>query len=503
MPSRRRITEHQVRKYMRARQEGKKQAVSSAQAGFSERTARRLARNGHRPAKALRDWRTRSDPFESVWETELVPLLEAEPKLQARTLLERLQAKYEGKYPNKLLRTLHRRIQQWKAISGPEKEVIFRQTHPPGWQGISDFTDATKLYVTLHGEAFPHILYHYRLPFSGWEYGQVMLGGESFAALSEGMQNAFWYSGGVPETHRTDSLSAAYKNCSNKTKEEFTKDYCELCQHYGIEPTRNNKGISHENGSIESPHRHLKSRMDQALMLRVSRDFDSIDDYKAFVREIFAGQNKRVAKEFVEESAVLRPLPERRTADYAEERVRVTTSSTIFIKGVTYSVPSRLIGMMVKVHVHDDRLECYVGGDFTVKLPRLRKGKERRHYVDYRHIVGSLVRKPQAFRRYIYRDDLFPTFAFRQAWERLDGALDNREACREFVKILRDAARPGGEKVVNDYLEDCLNRSEIPSSSAVRVLFVGSDLRVPLLREQHVELADYNVLLTYPREVSA
>ena len=502
MPGRRRITEHQVRIYMGARQERKTQAASSAQAGFSERTARRLARNGHRPAKALRDWRTRSDPFDAVWETELLPLLEAEPKLKARTLLGRLQAKYEGSYPNKLLRTLQRRLQRWKAISGPAKEVIFRQNHPAGWQGISDFTDAAELCVTLRGEAFPHILYHYRLPFSGWEYGQVMLGGESFAALSEGLQNAFWYSGGVPETHRTDSLSAAYKNCPNKAKEDFTKDYRELCQHYGMEPTRNNKGVSHENGSIESSHRHLKSRLDQALMLRGSRDFDSIGDYRAFVRELLVEHNKRVAKEFAEEGAALRPLPERRTVDYAEDRVRVTTSSTISIRDVTYSVPSRLIGMLMKVHVYDDRLECYVGGDFAVKLSRLRRTKKRRHFVDYRHVVGSLVRKPQAFRRYIYREDLFPTFAFRQTWEKLDGTLDNREACREFVKILSEAARPGGEKIVNDYLEGCLGRSEIPSSAAVRALFVGPNVQLPLLRGAHVELADYNALLSL-KEVSA
>lgn len=488
---------------MRARQEGKTQATSSAQAGFSERTTRRLAKNGYRPARARRDWKTRNDPFEAVWNTELVPLLESEPKLKARTLLEKLQAKYEGKYSDKLLRTLQRRLRHWKAVSGPTKEIIFRQNHPPGWQGISDFTDASKLRVTIRGEPLSHILYHYRLSFSGWAYGQIIFGGESFTAVSEGLQNAFWHSGGVPETHRTDSLSAAYKNCSDKTKEEFTKDYRELCQHYGTEPTRNNKGVSHENGSIESPHRHLKDRIDQILMLRGSRDFDSIDEYKTFIREIFVRQNKRVAKEFAEEVAALRPLPERRTANYVEERVRVTTSSTIVVKSIVYSVPSRLIGSMIKVHIYDDRLECYVGGDFVVKLPRLRKGKERRHLVDYRHVVGSLIHKPQAFRHYIYKDDMFPTFAFRQAWERLDSALNDREACREFVKILRDAARPGGEKLVNDYLEGCLVRNETPSSSAVRALFAKVDVQIPSLCRKQGELTDYNVLLGSLREANA
>ena len=495
------INERQVRIYMEARIEGKTQAVSAARAGFSERTARRLAHNDHRPARAHRSWRTRNDPFAEVWEKELVPLLEAGPRLQARTLLERLQAGHEGRFPDKLLRTLQRKVRRWKAVSGPKKDVIFRQNHPPGWQGISDFTDASKLGITVRGDLFHHILYHYRLSFSGWEYGQVILGGESFTALAEGLQNAFWQAGGVPETHRTDSLSAAYKNCSDKAKEEFTKDYAELCQHYGTEPTRNNKGISHENGSIESPHRHLKNRVDQALMLRGSRDFDSIDDYKAFIRGIFESQNKRIAQDFAEELSALRPLPERRTTDYAEERVGVTTSSTIFVRSVTYSVPSSLIGMTLKVHLYDDRLECFVGGDCVAKLPRLRKNKGRKHFIDYHHVIHGLARKPQAFRRYIYKDDLFPTFAFRQAWEKLDGSLSDRKACKEFVKILKDAARPDGEKVVNEYLETCLREGRLPSSAAVKALFIKQDTQVPKLREQSNTPADYDILLNVSREV--
>ena len=502
MPGRRKITDRQVRIYMETRREGKTQAVSAARAGFSESTARRLKRNGHRPAQALRNWRTRKDPFTEVWEKELIPLLESEPKLQARTLLEKLQVNHVESFPDKLLRTLQRKVRLWKAVSGPKKEVIFRQNHPPGWQGISDFTDASKLDVTIRGNLLSHIIYHYRLPFSGWEYGQVILGGESFTALSEGMQNAFWHAGGVPETHRTDSLSAAYKNCSDKAKEEFTRDYLDLCQHYGTEPTRNNKGISHENGSIESPHRHLKNRMDQALMLRGSKEFDSIDDYKAFVREMFASQNKRIAKEFAEELSALKILPERRTIDYSEERVHVTTSSTIAVRDITYSVPSRLIGMTMKVHLYDDRLECFVGGDCVARLPRLRKGKERRHFIDYHHIVHSLVRKPQAFRSYIYKEDLFPTFAFRQTWERLDSTLSDREACKEFVKILREAARPDGERVVNDYLEKRLGKGEVPSSVEVRGLFIKQDIQVPVLRKHDNVLADYDDLLTVLREVN-
>jgi hypothetical protein len=439
--------------------------------------------------------RNRSDPFEKVWDSELVPLLESAPKLEARTLLEELQIRYADQYPDTLLRTLQRRVKHWKAISGPEKEVIFLQKNPPGWQGISDFTNADSLVVTISGEPLPHLLYHYRLPHSGWTFVQVILGGESYSALAEGLQNALWGSCGVPETHRTDSLSAAYKNCSDKKKEEFTESYLQLCEFYGMEPTRNNKGVSHENGAIESPHGHLKNRIEQALMLRNSRDFNSLDEYRAFICAIVERQNRRIERAFIEERTFLKPLPERRTYDYTEERVRVMRSSTIVIKKVTYSVPSRLIGMILKIHLYDDRLECYVGGDHVVTLQRHRKHK-RCHHIDYRHVIGTLLRKPQAFRNYIYKEELFPTFAFRQAWECLNKELDSRQACREFVKILNEAAREGCENDVNSYLEECLAKGRLPKSDEVKVLFNNFPIKTPLLKESTAELKDYDVLLT-------
>lgn len=490
-----RITNNQIRLFMQSRERKKSLIVAAAQAGFSRRSAYNIANRSFETANRKRRWKTRPDPFEEVWQRELVPLLESSPKLEARTLLEELQKRYPDQYPENQLRTLQRRVRQWKAVSGPEKEVIFRQKNPPGWQSISDFTNADELGITIREEPLHHLLYHFRLSFSGHEFAQVVQGGESYPALAEGLQNALWSIGGVTETHRTDSLSAAYKNCSDKTKEEFTESYCQFCEHYGIEPTRNNKGISHENGAIESPNGHLKNRLDQALMLRGSRNFDSLNEYKAFLRDLMQRQNKRVEKAFLEERAFLRPLPERKACDYVEERVRVTSSSTIAVKSVTYSVPSRLIGMMLKVHLYDDRLECYVGGDQAVTLRRLRNHKKKLHHIDYRHIIGTLVRKPQAFLNYIYRDALFPTFAFRQAWESLEGQLDNRQACREFVKILNEAARPDGEDKVNAYLEESLANGRLPKSEEVRALFKASPIQAPLLKESMVQLSDYDTLL--------
>lgn len=490
----RRITDHQIRLYMQSKQNGNSKKIAAAQAAFSERTAYNVENRSIEPHYHEKRWKTRTDPFETVWLSELVPLLAKSPNLEARTLLEELQRRYDDQYPDKLLRTLQRRVKQWKVTSGPEKEVIFRQNHPPGREGISDFTHADALGITIRGEALPHLLYHYRLSYSGVEFVQVVLGGESFTALAEGLQNAFWYTGGIPETHRTDSLSAAYKNFSDKSKEEFTEAYVELCNHYGVEPTRNNKGIAHENGSIESPNRHLKNRLEQALMLRENRDFDSLDDYKSFVREINTRYNKRVEKFFAEERSFLKPLPERKACDYTEERVRVTSSSTIAIKRVTYSVPSRLIGIMIKVHLYDDRLECYVGGDHLATIQRLRKHKKC-HYIDYRHVIGTLVQKPQAFRNYIYREHMFPTFAFRQTWERLDAELEKRKACQEYVKILYEAARLEREGIVNLYLENCLSTGTLPESDKVKALFRSHDIKIPELKTTQCELSDYDELL--------
>ena len=494
MPGKR-ITNNQIRLFMQSKERGKSQVVAAAQAGFSERSAYNVVNRSFEAANRKRNWRTRSDPYGTVWESEVVPLLESSPGLEARTLLEVLQQRYPGQYPEKQLRTLQRRVRKWRAISGPEKEVIFRQKNPPGWQSISDFTNADELKVTIRNVPFNHLLYHFRLSYSGYEFAQIVEGGESYPALAEGLQNAFWRIGGVTETHRTDSLSAAYKNCSDKTKEEFTQSYSQFCEHYGVEPTRNNKGISHENGAIESPNRHLKNRLDQALMLRGSRDFDSLNDYKGLLRDLLQRSNKRVEKVFFEERASLKPLPERKTRDYQEERARVTTSSTIAVKSVIYSVPSKLIGIMLKVHIYDDRLECFVDGDLAITLRRLRKNKRNIQQIDYRHIVGTLVQKPQAFRHYIYRDALFPTFAFRQTWEMLEAQLDNRQACREFVKILYEAARCDGEERVNIYLEDCIANGCLPTSDGVRALFKGVPALTPPLKEYQIQLSDYDALL--------
>lgn len=489
------INPKQIGLYMTYRKEGHSQVVAAAKAGFSERSARNIQNRDHQPAHTERKWRTREDPFKGVWQSELVPMLEKEPKLQAKTLLEYLQLKYLDQYPDNKLRTLERKIREWKAKYGPEKEVIFRQEHPPGWQGLSDFTSTQALNITINGQPLDHIIYHYRLAFSGWEYASVVLGGESYSALAEGLQNALWQCAGSPSSHRTDSLSAAFKNLSKAARDDLTGQYEQLCTHYGMEPTRNNKGISHENGAIESSHRHLKNRLAQALLLRGSREFAILEEYRSFVREVIDRHNRRIHKCYLEELAHLAPLPERRTTDYTEERMRVTNSSTISVKSMVYSVPSRLIGMTLKVHLYDDRLECFIGGDHLLTMDRIRKSKGYVSQINYRHLIGQLSRKPNAFRSYVYREACFPTLAFRQTWERLESEYGGRRACQEYVGILKVAAEGDRESMVSLHLERALISGKCATADEVRKLFPVPTSTAPMVNGSCDDLESYSKLM--------
>jgi hypothetical protein len=326
-----RITDRQVTRYMNLRRTHSQEAAAG-KVGISARSARRIEADPVLPSqKPRRRWRSRPDPLAEVWEGEVVPLLAANPGLLATTVLQHLQELHPGRFHG-VLRTLQRRIRHWRALSGPPKEVFFPQAHAPGRLGLSDFTDAGELKVTVAGVPLAHRLYHFTFAFSGWEHAEVVEGGESFVALAHGLQNALWQAGGVPAEHRTDSLSAAFKNLQEE--DDFTARYAELCRHYGLTPTRNNRGLAHENGAVEAANRHLKTALDQALMLRGHRDFDDLDAYRRFVRDVVARRNGRLAKPFAIERAALRALPERRSADFVETEARVTRASAFTVRGV-------------------------------------------------------------------------------------------------------------------------------------------------------------------------
>lgn len=490
------ITDQQIRLYMNERKQGHTQPVAAAKAGVSERSARRIdAGTLSLSPKPRRHWRTRPDPLLDVWQSELVPLLEANPELLPMTLLEYLDDNYPGRFGQPIHRTLQRRIKAWRAVHGPAKEVMFRQRKQPGQLGLSDFTTLKDTVVTIKAQVFTHLLYHYRLVFSGWCYVKVTCGGESYTALSTGLQNALWRCGGVPLEHRTDSLSAAFTNLAEKSA--LTKRYQDVCRHYRLSATRNNPGLSHENGAIESPHGHLKRRIRQALLLRGSNDFVSLEDYQAFIDGVVSKINRQHKTRWQEELQHLQPLPKRRTHDYAEHRVLISSSSTFTLKRTTYTVPSRLIGERLYVQLYDERLELFHGHEPILTLPRVYGvGSNRGQSVNYRHVIDSLVCKPRAFRYSQLRDHLLPSPDYQRIWHYVDDHLAPHEACRYIVQVLYLAHKQECEAALGRYILAGIERGELPSERQCQHRFGPHATAIPLIPSRQHALVDYDQLLT-------
>lgn len=488
------ITDHQVQKYKEHRKK-LTQLAAAAKAGVSERSARRIERSDALPSQTPpRSWRTRPDPLANVWDSEIVPLLQSDAQLGAVTLLEELERRHPGDFDASVLRTLQRRIRQWRALHGAEREVFFAQAHPPGRLGLSDFTVADTLGVELDGQPFKHRLYQFALAHSGWRHVVVITGGESFLALSSALQAALWRLGGVPEEHRTDSLSAAFNNLAEQ--QELTQRYDELCRHYGMRASRCNPGQSHENGAIESRHDSLKTALDQALRLRGSRHFDARADYEAFVEQIVQRFNARVAQRLGVERELLKPLPARRTAEYEELPVRVSKYALFTVKGVQYSAPSQLIGHRLMVRQYAQHLECWLGGQCVLQRSRVTQRDGQRHprSIDYRHLVAALKRKPGAFARWVLRDAVFPRAVYRQTWERLAAELPEREACKTIVGLLALAA-DGHEAQLADELEQLIELDQLPDLHALSALVAPPRREVPEVAVELPELAAYDALI--------
>ncbi len=484
------------------------QLVAAAKAGFSERTGRRVeSRHRLPPGQAADQRRSRNtaDPFLGLWDGEIRPMLEAKPGLRPVTLLEEMQRRHPDHDWDRLRRSLERRVRAWGAEHGADREVIFRQDHVPGQQGLSDFTDMGALAVSIAGQPFDHRLYHFVLAYSAWEHAEPVLGGESYTALAVGLQNALWSLGGVPREHRSDSLSAAFRNLDDDARLDQTRRYEAFCAHYGMTPTRNNAGIAHENGSVESQHGHLKRGVEQALLLRGGIDFASLEDYRAWVADFIGRRNARRGKMVRLECAALGKLPARRATDYDEATVFVTSSSGFVLRRVFYTVPSRLIGFRLRVRLYDDRLECFLGDNSP--LLTLRRGRghgagRHGHVVDYRHVIHSLRCKPMALLNLVYRDALFPRPAYRQAWERLLQAGDPRAACKTMVALLALAHERGCEAELAAALAEQMREPSIGTPSrftvdltALRARFAAIPGALPDIVVQLPPVASYDTLL--------
>jgi len=462
-------SDQQVRRLMKLI--GKEPTLSraAAKAGMDEKTARKYRDSRKLPSECRRphDWRTRPDPFEEAWEW-VRGQLEQEPGLEAKTLFDALQRESPGRFADGQLRTLQRRIKIWRALEGPPKEVFFDQRYEPGKLCESDFTHMTSLGVTIAGEPFEHMIYHFVLPYSNWETGTICFS-ETFESLSGGLQDALWELGGVPEAHRTDRLSTAVHHVDHP--EEFTQRYKALLAHYGMQGRKTQAGSPNENGDIEQRHHRFKRAVEQALMLRGSRDFPDRTAYQAFLREIFVRCNAGRRERFEEELAVLRGLPAARLDADRRVRVRVGQGSTIYVEKNVYSVNSRLRDEWVEARLRSETLEIWYAQRCVETLPRLR-GRGR-HRIDYRHVIDTLVRKPGAFENYRYRDDLFPTSRFRMAYDELRTRIPWR-ASREYLTILELAAHET-ESGVDDALRRLLAQGEPINAAGVKKLLASGE----------------------------
>lgn len=471
--------------------------VAAAKADISRATGYRLTQDPRLPSqKAQPRERRRPDPLEAIFDAEVVPLLHEAPGLRAVAIYEEMLRRHPELSPG-IRRTLERRVRSWRALHGAEQDVIFRQVHEPGRMGLSDFTEMSSLGVTVGGQPLAHMLYHFRLPWSGFEHAHVILGGESFVALAEGLQNALWSAGGAPHQHRSDSLSAAFRNLDADAKADLTTRYDALCAHYRMVPTRNNRGEAHENGAIESAHGHLKAAIRDALLMRGTTDFPDLVGYRAFVDEIGGRRNAAHSKRITAERAYLQTLPANRTADFEEVIVTVSSTGGFTLRKVFYTVPSRLIGHRLRVRLYDDRLEIFMGGTALMTLSRGRAHPDGRHdqVVNYRHVIHALRKKPMALLNLVYRDKLFPRPAYRRAFEALSAQLPEKLACKITVEFLALAHDRGCERELAEQLDRVLDQGVLPDPVALRRLFGPDPADLPTVSVLPVALDSYDALV--------
>jgi hypothetical protein len=500
----RHVTDHQMRLYMKFRQT-ESPTVAAAKASISTATAYRFAHDHRLPSEHQQTrGRRRPDPLADFFETEIVPMLKAAPELRAVAIFEEMQRRHPALSAG-VRRTLERRIRSWRALHGADQEVIFRQVHEPGRMGLSDFTDMADLGVTIAGERLDHRLYHFRLVYSGFEHAHVILGGESYVALAEGLQNALWVLGGAPLEHRSDSLSAAFRNLDTDAREDLTRRYDVLCAHYGMQPTRNNRGVAHENGSVESSHGHLKRAVGDALLMRGTTDFDGLVSYRRFIDEIVSRKNARSTKRIEAERPALQPLPGQRTCDHEETVVTITSSGGFMLKKVFYTVPSRLIGHRLRVRLYDARLDLFIGSTPLMTLVRGRADSagKRAHVVDYRHVIHALRRKPMALLGLVYRDQLFPREAYRQTFDRLLERLPEKSACRLMVNLLALAHERGCEADLATLLAADLVAGQLPDLAALRERFAPNPAALPAVSVHLTPLSAYETLVSNDNDIGA
>lgn len=498
------IIQPQADLYMKYRNKNNlTQDAAAAKADISVRSGREIESNRHHTSKLKkpRCYKTRRSPVDDVWASDLEPMLRNNPDLQPRTLLIYLQRTYlddQGKpvYTHSVERTLQRKVARWLALNGKPKEIMFPQEHIPGQQALSDFSHLNDIDIVINGEKLKHMLYHFRLVYSKWSYIKIVQTGESMQALSEGLQEALFSLGGAPKEHRTDSLSAAFKNLSQDAKQDLTDKYEELCAYFNMTPTRNNKGVSHENGSVESSHGHIKNRIKQELILRGRSDFNSLNEYETWVHDIVKLSNKRNSSDFETEQLALQKLPINKTQDHEVKSTKVSSLSIINIKGMKYSIPSNLSGHTLTLHLYQNHIKAYLGSTFVFEFKRKYKNNSENVYViDYRHVIHSLIKKPGAFRYCNYRNELLPNDNYRIIWDYIDNTETIKVAPKIMLRLLKLAAECDCESSLEAHVLNLIKTKSSIIIEAIENIFNKKTATLPEISCTQHDIATYDFII--------
>ena len=459
---------------------------------MDRKTARKYLHTTHSPEELRKPhtWRTRPDPLEKIW-AEAEQMLELSADLEAKTLFEYFLAKPESGLEPEHLRTFQRRVRHWRATCGPEKEVYFPQNRKPGELLQLDWTRASELQVTIQGKPLDHLFCHCVLPYSNWHWA-TRCSSESFLSLLAGLQAALSRLGKVPLLLGTDNSSAATHELNQSQHREFNVDYLEVCAHYGLKPVTINVGCPHEQGDVESQNGHLKRRLEQHLLLRGRREFSSLEEYDRFVESVLLSANAGRTKRLEEELAVMRALPPSMLAEYREMEAVVNSNCIIRVKKIAYSVPSQLMGHTVRVRLYESELKVYLGREFIAALPRVRG--DRGALIDFRHLVGPLLRKPGAFVNYQHREQLYPSATYRAACDRLMEDHGQRPGIIEYLQVLKLAAELSVERV-EEVLQGRLKEPGKWRAAQLRDELAPREKKVIELPALMPELAGYDALL--------
>ncbi len=486
------INEKQYRRLLREFARTNNMSLSALSAGVDRKTARKYLKEQRSPEeqRCPHTWRTRADPLEAIW-PEAERRLRAAPELEAKALFEHLQRFHDESVPDGALRTFQRRVAEWRREHGPEPEVIFAQVHRPGEVMQIDWTRARELNVTVNSRPLDHLFCQAVLPYSNWQWA-TRCGSESFLSLRQGLQEALFRLGRVPERLQIDNSSTATHEVRRDGKRDFNAEFLSLVGHFGLSPRTIAVGCPNQNGDVESHQGHLKRRLNQHLLLRGTRNFDSEGDYDRFVEGVLAAANEHRATKVAEELAAMKELPPVRLCEFSEEDCRVGCHSTVRVRHTVYSVPARYIGERLRARVYEQRVELYRGHERVLEVPRSVGRKPR---IDYRHVIDSLLRKPGAFARYRYREELFPSLTYRRALDRLVEDYGAREGELEYLRLLKLTAELGGASTLDSLLSEYLNQGLRWRTANLRnFLFPREELSLSTL-ESPVDLSVYDGLL--------